>query len=53
MVVLHSIDGPNLFTPEHQERLAELIDIPQIQLITSVDNIGIVYNWSSSTAYSI
>lgn len=49
VIVLHSIDGPNLKNPESQERLAELIDIPQIQLICSLDDMKTVYNWSSST----
>lgn len=48
VIVLHSIDGPNLKNPESQERLAELIDIPQIQLICSVDDMKTVFNWSSS-----
>jgi hypothetical protein len=52
LIVLHSIDGPNLKNPESQERLAELIDIPQVQLICSVDDIRTVFNWSASTSSS-
>ena len=48
VMVLHSIDGPNLKNPESQERLAELIDNPQIQLICSLDDMKTVFNWSSS-----
>lgn len=53
LIVLHSIDGPNLKNPESQERLAELIDIPQIQLICSVDDMKTVFNWSSSKLFPI
>lgn len=53
VIILHSIDGPNLKNPESQERLAELIDIPQIQLICSVDDIRTVFTWSASTPFPI
>ena len=53
VIVLHSIDGPNLKNPESQERLAELIEIPQIQLICSVDDMKTVFNWSASTLFLI
>lgn len=49
VIVLHSIDGPNLKNTEAQERLAELVDIPQIQIVCSLDDMKTVFNWSSST----
>jgi hypothetical protein len=50
VIVLHSIDGPNLKNSESQERLAELIDIPQVQVICSLDDMKTVFTWSASTS---
>jgi UDP-N-acetylglucosamine 2-epimerase len=49
VVLLHSIDGPNLLNPDSQEKLADLLDHENIQLICSLDSIKMVMQWSPST----
>ena len=48
MVLLHSIDGPNIMSPDSQEKLCDLLDNEHIQLICSLDSIKMVMNWSPS-----
>jgi UDP-N-acetylglucosamine 2-epimerase len=53
VVLLHSIDGPNLANVESQQRLAELFNSPHIQLICSLDSMRTVMLWSPSTPFSM
>lgn len=48
VVILHSIDGPQLMNPDSQEKLSCLFDNPFIQLICSLDSMKMVMNWSPS-----
>ena len=49
VILIHSLDAPNLFSAESQEKLAELMQVNQIQVIASVDNMKIATLWSPST----
>lgn len=53
VVLLHSIDGPNLANVESQQRLAELFNSPHIQLVCSLDSMRTVMLWSPSTPSSM
>lgn len=46
LLVIHSIDGPHLFTAEGQELIGKLCCLPKVQVIGSFDNIGLPYRWN-------
>ena len=53
VILMHSIDGPNLMTADSQEKLADLFSLPNVQVFCSLDNIKMVMNWSPSKYASI
>lgn len=48
VVLFHSIDGPNLMSPDSQEKLSDLFEHPNVQLVCSLDSIKMVMHWSPS-----